>query len=110
MNFNVMDKISLFDKQALINKVNALSETKLVNSFNEYVNANKFSTKKIKICGYMCQVPCDFLDVLSIQAFDTNVFKLVDVANDLRAFFVESIQSLDDLDILKDIKTVLQVA
>ena len=110
MNFKIVDAVSLFDKKALLNKVNTLSASRLVNSFNEYVNANKFSTNKIKICGRMCLVPCDFLDVLSIQAFDTNVFKLKDVANDLRVFFVESILSLDDIDVLNDIKTAIQAA
>ena len=110
MNFKIVDAISLFDKKTLLNKVNMLSASKLVNSFNEYVNANKFSTNKIKICGCVCLVPCEFLDVLSIQAFDTNVFKLKDVANDLRVFFVESINSLDDIDVLNDIKTAIQAA
>ena len=110
MNFKIVDAVSLFDKQALLNKVNTLSASKLINSFNEYVNANKFSTHQIKICGCMCLVPCDFLDVLSIQAFDTNVFKLKDVANDLRIFFIESINLLDDLEILNDIKTAIQAA
>lgn len=110
MNFKIVDAVNLFDKKTLLNKVNALSESKLINSFNEYVNANKFSTNQIKICGCMCLVPCDFMDVLSIQAFDTNVFKLTDVANDLRMFFVESINSLDDIDVLNDIKTAIQAA